>query len=110
MGTKKTFSDQEIMSRLREPINELIDTNFPNKNPWERLRIRQLAWQAVDVLARTGNIANLENEKEMQRIARDIRQLGASKEFIEESFKLAVTIYRQMQIEYPGLLKRYQGR
>jgi len=103
-------NDQEVMARLRQPIDELIDKYCADKTLYERLRLRQLAWQAVDVLARTGNVADLEHEKDVKRITQNIRELGASDIFIKESLELAISIYKKMQVYYPGILKRYQGK
>ncbi len=97
------------MARLREPIGGLVEKHCADKNPYQKVRLRQLAWQAVDVLARTGNVAGIKNEKDIRRIMINIRELGASDQFIEESLSLAISIYRQMQAYHPGILKRYQG-
>jgi hypothetical protein len=110
MGAKKELTDQEIMSRLREPIGKLVEKYCAEKTEYQKLRLRQLAWQAVDVLVRTGKIAHLETEKDIKRITRSIRELGASEKFIQESLSLAASIYKQMQIYYPGLLRRYGSR
>ena len=106
---RENKSDEKIMARLRKPINELVDKYCSNKTEYQRLRLRQLTWQAVDVLVRTGNVAHLKREKDVQRIIRNIREVGASEEFIEESLSLAGSIYEKMQIDYPSLLKRYRG-
>jgi len=110
MGDQNPESDQEIMARLREPINALVEKYCADKTEYQKLRLRQLAWQAVDVLTRTGEVADIENNKNIKRITRDIKQLGASGDFIEESLALAVAIYKRMQVYYPGLLKRYKGK
>ena len=109
MDQPKPPSDQEILEKLRKPIEDLVNRLCPEIDEMERVRLRQLAWQAVDILVRRGNVANIKNEKEMLRITSDIRKIGASEEFIEESLLLAIAIYRRMQIDYPGLLKRYRG-
>ena len=109
MDQKKPESDQEIMAELRAPIDELIDKYFATQTAYQKLRVRQLAWQAVDILVRTGNIADLEQDKNVKRILKDIKELGASEEFIDQSLSLAVSIYKKMQLNFPGLLKRYRG-
>lgn len=109
MNQKKPESDQEILARLRKPIDELIDRYSLNRTEYQRLRLRQLAWQAVDVLARTGNVAYLREEKDIKRIIGNIKEIGASEEFIEESLALAISIYREMQTDYPDLLRKYQS-
>lgn len=110
MNQKKSESDQEILTRLRKPIGELVNNLCANKTEYQQLRLRQLAWQAVDVLVRTGNVAHLEEEKDVKRIIKDIKEIGASERFIEESLQLAISIYREMEIDYPDLLKRYKGK
>ena len=107
MDPVKKVSDQETMAKLREPIDHLIEKYCSDKDEFQKLRLRQLAWQAVDVLVRTGNISRIDSDPNIKRITRDIKQLGASDTFIEESLHLAVTIFRKMQAEYPGLLKKY---
>ncbi|MBN1262868.1 MAG: hypothetical protein JW991_00765 [Candidatus Pacebacteria bacterium] len=109
MNQLKQETDQEIMARLRRPIDELIEKHCGDKTEMERLRLRQLAWQAVDVLVRTRNIANLENQPDIKRITQNIKEVGASEKFIQESLFLALTIYKKMQADHPGLLKRYGG-
>lgn len=109
MPQTKSESDQEILNRLRKPIDELAARHNLEGGEFQRFRLRQLAWQAVDVLARTGNVANLKNEKEIKRIIRDIKQIGAPKRFINESLLLAVSIYREMEARYPALLQRYRS-
>lgn len=101
-------TDQVILEELKKPIDDLVNTYYPESNQYRRLRFRQLAWQAVDVLARTSEIGDLRNHKDVTRIIKDIRQLGASEEFIEESLVLAVSIYRKLQLDYPALLERYR--
>lgn len=103
-------SDQQVMARLRKPIDELIEKYCSDKTDYQKLRLRQLAWQAVDVLIRTRSISNLQNQKDIKRICLDIHELGASEVFIEESLALAVAIYRRMQIYHPLLLKTYGSR
>ncbi len=98
---------QDVFLRLREPINDLVDRYCVNKTAYQKLRLRQLAWQAVDVLVRTNNLAGLNSEPDIKRITRDIRSLGASAEFIEESLHLAGEIYKQMQVLCPAVLKNY---
>lgn len=98
------------MERLRKPIGELVEKHCADKTPWQKIRLRQLSWQAVDVLARTENVAGIRNEKDIRRIIADIQKLGAAEAFIEDSLALAVSIYRQMQAYHPQLLRRYQGR
>lgn len=109
MTQPKPESDQEILARLREPIGDLINEYCGDRTEIQRLRLRQLAWQAVDVLVRTGNLAYLREEKDIKRIIRDIKEIGASEEFIEDSLALALSIYREMQTDYPDLLRKYQG-
>lgn len=109
-SSKKTESESQTMTRLREPIGELVEKYCADKTPWQKVRLRQLAWQAVDVLARTENVAGIKNEKDIKRIIGDIRKLGASKDFVEESLVLAISIYRQMQAYHPNLLKNYRRR
>ncbi len=108
MISSKHQNDSEILAELRKPIEELVENFFPEKTEYQRLRLKQLAWQAVDVLSRTEDVANLEEQKEIVRIIEDIKKLGASSEFIEESLALAVSIYRKLQIDYPEVLDRYQ--
>lgn len=107
MDQPKKETDQEVMARLRQPIDELVNKYCGDKTEAERLRLRQLAWQAVDVLVITGNVSGLEHEKDIKRITRNIRELGASEAFIRESLVRAVSIYKQMQAYHPGLLERY---
>ena len=107
MDSQTKETDQEIMARLREPINELINKHCSDKTEYQRLRLRQLSWQAVDVLIRKKSVANLENEPNIKRITRDIKELGASEEFIQESLALAVSIYSKIKINYPSLLESY---
>lgn len=109
MSQKRKEADREVMARLRKPIDDLVDRHCSDKSSYQRLRLRQLAWQAVDVLVRTGSVADIEHEKDIKRIIRDIREIGASEKFIEESLALAVSIYKRMQVYYPGLLERYRG-
>lgn len=109
MGKVNNHSDQVVMARLRKPIDELVEGFCANKTESQKLRLRQLAWQAVDVLARIGNVADLVQEKDIKRITRDIKKLGASDQFVEESLVLAKEIYRQMKVHHPGLLKKYSG-
>jgi len=110
MNQKKGETDQEILTRLRKPISELVDKRCANKTEYERIRLKQLAWQAVDVLIRTDNVAHLEEEKDVKRIIKNIKEIGASKRFIEDSLLLAISIYRKMQLDYPDVLKRYRGK
>lgn len=102
-------SESEIMTRLREPIGELVEKHCAEKTDLQKLRLRQLAWQAVDVIARTGNIAHIDQDKNIKRILNDIRQLGATESFIEESLALAIAIYKRMQAYHPDLLRKYSG-
>lgn len=110
MNQKRGQTDQEILARLREPIGELVENLCSHQTEYERIRLRQLAWQAVDVLVRTGNVAHIEDEKDIKRIILNIKEIGASERFIKESLLLAISIYRKMQLDYPDILKRYKGR
>lgn len=110
MNQKKGETDQAILAQLRKPIGELVNTFCAEKTEYEKLRLRQLAWQAVDVLVRTGEVAHLQDEKDIKRIIQNIKEIGASERFIKESILLAISIYRKMQLDYPDLLKRYKGR
>ena len=101
--------EEEIIKRLRKPIDELIEEYGINLDDFQRLRLRQLAWQAVDILVKTGDIAYLRHEENIQRIINDIRNLGASEEFIEKSLTLAISIYKKMKVYYPSLLNKYGG-
>ncbi len=109
MNQGQRESDVKIMARLRAPIDDLVSQYCPNKTRHQQLRLRQLTWQAVDVLVRTGNVVNLNQEKDIKRITRNIKEVGASEKFIEASLRLAVRIYQTMLVDYPGLLKRYKG-
>jgi len=100
-------TDQVVLEELKKPIDDLVKAYYPGSNQYQRLRFRQLAWQAVDALVRTGEMSDLRNHKDIARIIKDVRQLGASEEFIEESLVLATLIYRRLQLDYPALLKRY---
>ena len=102
--------DQEILAELKKPIDNLIEDYHPEKSLPQKVRLRQLAWQAIDVLAKTNDFTNLRNQKDIRRLTRDVRQVGGSEDFIKRSLFLATSIYKKLQIEHPGLLKRYQGR
>lgn len=102
-------ADQEILTELKKPIDNFVISFFPDRNDFQRLRLRQLAWQAVDVLAKTGDIGNLRGQKDIARLVLDVKQLGATDAFIEESLALAVKIYQQLQMDYPGVLERYRS-
>lgn len=110
MNQKTGETDQEILTQLRKPIGDLVNTFCAEKTSYEKIRLRQLAWQAVDVLVRTDNVSHLEDEKDIKRIILNIKEIGASGRFIEESLLLAISIYRKMQLDYPILLRRYKGR
>lgn len=103
-----TDSDGVILARLKKPIDDLVTAFSPDANQYQRLRLRQLAWQAVDLLVKDGDIAGLRTHKDMLRLINDIRQLGASDQFVEDSLALAVRIYQQLQIDYPDVLLRYR--
>ncbi|MFC1790377.1 hypothetical protein ACFLZP_02765 [Patescibacteria group bacterium] len=105
--TKKTESDAEVMARLRAPIEELVAKHCSDKTEFQKIRLRQLPWQALDVLIRTKNVAGLEHDQNIKRLIQDVRQLGASQTYIQESLHLARSIYQNMQQNYSGLLKRY---
>ena len=103
-------TDQQIMARLRKPIDDLVDDYYAKRPVEERLRLRQLAWQAVDVLAREGYLGEIKQQGDIKRIIRNIRELGASEDFIEKSLRLAVLVCKEMETDYPSLCSRYQGR
>jgi hypothetical protein len=100
--------DYATLETLRKPIDELVAEFFPDASEENKIRLRQLAWQGVDVLAKTGDVGGLENDKNIIRLVNDVKILGASEKFIEKSFDLAISIYRELQIHYPGILKSYQ--
>jgi hypothetical protein len=105
----KKETDQQILARLKEPIDKLVEKYCSEKTDYQRLRLRQLAWQTVDVLVRTGNIADIKHDKNVKRVIRNIKEVGASRKFIEKSLSLALTIYKRMKAFHPGILKRYGG-
>ena len=109
MDKSKPETDQKTMARLRKPIDDLINRHSGGKTKYQRFRLRQLSWQAVDVLARRGNIGSLREDKTIKRLIRDVQQVGASGDFIDESLSLAVSIYQEMQSSYPDLLARYRS-
>lgn len=110
MDAKKPETDQEIMARLRQPIDQLVQEHCLDRTEFQKLQLRQLAWQAVDVLVRTGNVGSLETNENIKRIARKIKELGVPDDFIRESLQIAIQIYKKMQVEYPGILKKYGSR
>lgn len=101
-------SDNQILTRLKKPIDDLVTASFPEANQYQRLRLRQLAWQAVDLLVKSGNAAGLKAHKDILRLTSDIKLLGASDQFIDDSLSLAVRIYQQLQVDYPDVLGRYR--
>ena len=110
MNQKKALPDHLILARLRKPIDELVDKYYANRPVEERLRLRQLAWQSVDVLAREGYMGEIREQSDIKRIIRNIREVGASEVFIEKSLRLAVLICKEMETDYPSLYRRYRGR
>jgi hypothetical protein len=103
-------NDRVILMELREPIEDLVTDYFPNAGTYERVRLRQLAWQALDFLVKTSDIYSLKTDKNIQGLIKDVQEVGATQKFIDASFELAVMIFRKMQTEYPGLLKQYRGQ
>lgn len=101
--------DQKILLELRKPIEQLVTDYFPSAGNYKRIRLRQLAWQALDFLAKTGDVYSLKTDKNIQGLIKNVQEVGASQKFIDESLDLAVRIFRKMQTEHPGLLKSYQG-
>ena len=100
--------DDKIMQQLREPINELMDKYCINQPIENRMRLRQLAWYAVDILIHTDDVSDLRNNDVIQSIIENIKTLGASNTFIDESINLAITIYNRMKLDHPELLIRYK--
>ena len=109
MDQKKLPPDHVILAQLRKPIDELVDSFYANRPIEERLRLRQLSWQAVDVLAREGYLGEIKEQSDIKRIIRNIREVGASQDFIEKSLRLAVLICKEMETEYPSLYRKYRG-
>jgi hypothetical protein len=102
-------TDTVIMKILREPIDELVNKYCQNLSLENRMRLRQLPWYAVDILLQTNDIPNLKHNEVIQRIINDIRLLGASEQFINDSLDTAISIYNTMKTEYPGISLRYKG-
>ncbi|MFC1727627.1 hypothetical protein ACFL0Y_03840 [Patescibacteria group bacterium] len=102
--------EQKIMAQLRKPIDELINSHYAKRPIEERLRLRQLSWQAVDVLVREGYLGRIEEQDDIKRIIRNIKELGASPGFIEKSLRLAVLICKEMETDYPFLWAKYGGK
>ena len=103
-------TDQQVMTQLRKPIDDLVNEYYAKKPVEERLRLRQLAWQAVDVLAREGYLGEIKQQADIKRIIRNIRELGASQDFIEKSLRLAVLVCKKMEVDYPFLCEKYRGK
>lgn len=101
-------SDAKILKRLRQPINELLDRYCLDFSLENKMSLRQLAWYAVDILIDTEDVVNFKHNKDILRIVDNIRGIGASDHFIEESLNLALVIYNRMKSDYPALLKRYK--
>ena len=110
MAPSSGKSDQEILSQLRRPIDELVDTYYSGRPLEERFRLRQLAWQAVDVLVREGYLGEIEEQDDIKRIIRNIKEVGASDLFIEKSLRLAKVICQELETRYPSLYRRYRGK
>jgi hypothetical protein len=109
MTSKISDRDYQLMAELRRPVETLVMTFYPDRSEIEHARLRQLAWQSIDVLVRTNNISSLRSEKDVRRLILDVKQLGVTDEFVERSLDLAISIYQKMKIEHPGLLRRYRG-
>lgn len=104
-------NDETILNQLREPINEFINASCAGRSEYEKTYLRQLPWQALDVLARRGNIAHLNKEPEISRIISQVKEMGITERFIDDSLAIALKIYNQLQIEHPDVLLRYrQGK
>jgi len=101
-------TDEEILAELRQPIDELTNKYGSNLDEMNRYRLRQLPWQAVDILVNTEAVAHLKNNENLKRLIRDVRQIGASDKFIDEAVALAVEIYQKMKTDYPALYNRYK--
>lgn len=101
--------DQTTLAEVKKPIDELVTAFFPDSNSYQKIRLRQLAWQAVDILANTGEVAGLRSNKDIERLILDVRQLGADDRFIEDSLSLAIRIFHRLQTDYPAVLERYRS-
>jgi hypothetical protein len=102
-------NDIKILERLRKPIDDLVNKYCINQPLINRMRLRQLPWQAIDVLVKTEDVAHLKTNSNIKRIIKDIKHTGVPEKFIDESLNLAINIYQSMKTEYPLLYKRYKG-
>jgi len=102
-------SDEKILKRLRQPINDLLNRYCLDFSLENKMRLRQLAWYAVDILIDTDDVVNFKYHKDILKISENIKAIGASNHFIEESLNLALSIYNRMKSDYPALLKRYKA-
>src|SRR4030042_4275754 len=98
-------SDEKILARLREPIDEVINRYGYSFTDMNRMRLRQLAWFAVDVLIDKDDVADLANSDVIRHIIEDVKSLGASREFIRESLDLAKIIYNNLKLDHPDLIR-----
>jgi hypothetical protein len=109
MTSDLTETDTQILHRLRQPIDNLVNKYCVNQPIENRIRLRQLAWQAVDILVNTEDIAHIKSNKDIKRLLNDIRQVGGSEKFIQQSLDLGINIYNDMKLNYPGLFRRYKS-
>lgn len=100
--------DDKILAQVRSRIDEFIEPYCINQSTESRLRLRQLPWYALDILIYTGNVNTLQTNDVIQQIITDVRNIGASEQFIKDSLALAVSIYTTMQLDHPEVLKRYK--
>jgi len=108
MNDNPVETDDMILKRLREPIDELVNRHCFNMSLESRLVLKQLAWYAVDILIDTDDVENLKNNDVICKLIEEIKSLSGSQEFINESLELTKRIYKNIQLDYPELLTRYR--